>query len=154
MIKHAWTVLCRKSLIDKETNNLSINDVFERLQVNLKQEAVKNGTSFNIPIDYEIVSLLYRDTKGKKEDVNLRIDFRDPANERITKLDVSIRLKPEHLRMRYRSRIRRLSLKGGGIYTFLISIKQGDSKYKKVAELPLEVLIKKGQILKGNRQVN
>lgn len=154
MIKHAWTVLCKKSLIDKDTNNLSINDILERLQVNLKQDVVGKKSIINIPIEYEVVSFLYRDAKGKEEDVYLRIDLRDPANVRLKKIDVSIRLKPEHLRMRTRSKIKGLALKDSGIYTFRVSIKQGNERYKEVARLPLEVLIKRGKNLRANRQIN
>lgn len=143
MIKHAWTVLCRRSSIDKDSNNISISDVLERLQVNVKPELVEGKDAFTLPVEYEIVSLLYRDSKGKEEEVSLRVEFRDPEDKNLSKTDFNIIVKPEHLRMRNRSRIKGLILNETGTYTFLLSVKQGNSKYKEVARIPLEVHIAK-----------
>ena len=58
MLKHIWTVLCRRSVIDQETNNLSIHDVFEQIEVDVKVNPDKQGDvkEFNVPIEYEVIN--------------------------------------------------------------------------------------------------
>ena len=60
MINHIWTVVCTKSVIDSDTNNISLIDTIERLRINLPIGQSSNTAPINISINFEIVSLWER----------------------------------------------------------------------------------------------
>src|SRR3989338_249472 len=100
MIKHAWTVLCQKSIMDQETNNISL-DVLEQLNVkDLSFPEEAKGIIF--PIQMEIVSLWYRTQKdqGLKGKSQQRIIA--PNGEEVGKTNIEINLLNHQ---RYRSRV-------------------------------------------------
>ena len=45
MIEHIWSVLCSRSVIDSETNNVSIQDVIEHIIINA--EPTENGLALS-----------------------------------------------------------------------------------------------------------
>lgn len=58
MIHHAWTVLCARSLIDRDTNNISL-DVLEQLNVQIPPP-LQGAGGFVLPARLEVVSLWFR----------------------------------------------------------------------------------------------
>ena len=71
MINHIWSVLCQRSVIDSKSNNISLIDIFEKLEVNLSvpvSEGKNKVKKINVPVNYEIVSLWTYDKEdqGKK----------------------------------------------------------------------------------------
>lgn len=151
MIKHIWSVLCQKSLIDSETNNLTLVDVLEELSINVSLPPVNlsgSGTPtmgrIDVPIGYEIVSLWVRDSAKTKETVNLRIELIDPNGKEVSKQDHSVVMNENLLRYRTRLKIVGLGITTPGNYTFLVKIKEEDKEnYRTVAELPLDIKIVK-----------
>jgi len=58
MILHVWSILCTRSVIDSSTNNISLIDVLEQLNVNMPQSV--SGSEPVVPINYEFVSYWIR----------------------------------------------------------------------------------------------
>lgn len=144
MIKHIWTVVCSKSTIDKDTNNISLNDVLERLDVVVSKNTLEKKQSVSIPINFEIVSLFQRDKMGREESFDMKIKVKDPKDNKIRKtLSAKITFQAQFLRMRSRTRIRGFNLTVSGNYIFEVSMRNnGEKTFKKVAEIPLEVHLK------------
>lgn len=147
MIKHVWSVLCRSSVIDKETNNISLNNVFEQLGVDIKiKKTASNKTVeyINIPIEYEIVSLWLKIDKQKSLKADIKIELVDPKNKTNKTFNQIINMSSEMKRLRSRLKIAGLTLSVPGDYFFRIKIKEeGQNNYRDVAELPLEVNLRK-----------
>ncbi|MBI2611227.1 hypothetical protein HYW54_00585 [Candidatus Gottesmanbacteria bacterium] len=140
-MRHIWSILCRSSQIDKETNNLSIINVFEQLGITLDQkDHEKKIATVNIPIDYEIVSLWVKDTHGKKEKAEIILEIVDPKGK-ILKSFMQTGEMPETMRrLRTRFRIQGLGITLPGIYIFVIKIKEdGKRDFRIASEVPLEV---------------
>ena len=137
MINHAWTVICQKSIIDRETNNVSL-DVLEQLNVTIPTIPTEaKGVIFPMPI--EIVSLWYRGYKdpGIKGDGRLRIVA--PNNKDVGFANINIDLATSH---RYRTRVRlnNLSIPKGtsGYFHFIVELKS-NNKWIEITRIPLEV---------------
>src|SRR6478735_7312215 len=59
MIEHAWSVICDKSFIDRDTNLVSM-DAFEQIDIKVPGGEAASPHSFVIPCNVMIVSLWYR----------------------------------------------------------------------------------------------
>ena len=145
MIKHIWSVLCRRSVVDSQSNNVSLIDVFEQLQVGISpfdssDTSVSEGIS--IPVQYELVNFWSKTNEVVEEKGSIRIVLLDPKGKEIKRMDKDLIIPQTNRRMREINKIQGISLKGNGIYNFVVSIKQEDSDlYITVAEIPLEVKI-------------
>src|SRR3989338_6842360 len=140
-MQHIWSVLCRSSQIDVDTNNLSMNNVFEQLVVNVgrKGSEIKNGT-VNIPIEYEVVSLWVKDEKEKRVKAEIAIDIVDPHGKLLKSFKQSGEMPEAMKRLRTRFRIQGLGLTSSGIYKFIVKVKEEDKKdFRVVSDIPLEV---------------
>lgn len=144
MVKHVWSVLCRRSVIDKESNNLSIYDVFEQLNVGLK---IRQGTPqnvFNIPIDFEVVSLWVKDNKKEHYKGDFEIEVVNPSGRTAKIFGQKLEMPSEMRRLRSVVRIKGLVVDEGGDYLFKVNIKkEGEKTFETVIELPLEVNLSK-----------
>jgi len=150
MITHIWSVLCQRSLIDLETNNISIIDVFEELLVNVSQTLktkelpVSELSVMNVSIPYEIVSLWLRDRSDVNEKINIKIVLIDPKKKEIQTIDQPMELKAGSIRYRTRVKINGIAITIPGHYTVQVKIKEENKdNYRLIAELPLEVKITK-----------
>ncbi|PJE67415.1 hypothetical protein COU95_02530 [Candidatus Shapirobacteria bacterium CG10_big_fil_rev_8_21_14_0_10_40_9] len=155
MIKHIWSVLCRKTVIDDETNNISLFDVFEQLGVNASTSE-KKDIQINVPINFELVSLWVKTTGGKTLRASIEVEVIDPEAKRLKSFIQNLEFSTNIKRMRSRLRIMGLSLTTSGDYIFRVKIKEENQKeYITVAELPLEVnLNKKIKLEKENQIIN
>lgn len=143
-INHEWSILCSKSIIDKELNNLSLVNLIEQLSfdVEMKDGQVWNEKEGDIfPLEMVIVTRL---RKISEPDVTssgrVGIDLVDPDNNILSSFEQDFELGEgiENIRMRFG--IAGLKLTKSGLYHFAVSTKEeGDDKYKKVYSLPLKV---------------
>jgi len=144
MTKHIWSVLCRSSSVDKITNNISLFDVFERLEVSLavpKAKEVPKFKKINLPVDYQIVSLWTHDQK-KQDKIRIKIIFENPNGVKTNLVNKDLILPPDKKRMRDITKIRGIVLEKSGTYTFRLQAKKGKDKvFQTIVELPVEIVI-------------
>src|SRR3989344_8530142 len=86
MLKHVWSILCRKSIIDIDTNNITLSDVLERIIINVNQEEnFKDKTlNYSLPIEFEVVSLWFNDLGNKDLKVETKIEIFSPQGKLVT----------------------------------------------------------------------
>jgi len=139
MIKHAWTVICQKSIIDQETNNVSL-DVLE--QLNIKTPVVPpKAKGIFFPMQIEIVSLWYRGFEEKGIEGKGQIRIETSNGNKIGSAGISINLTKSR-RTRTRARLDGLPVpRVGSDYFYFIVEVESNSKWIEVARLPLEVNI-------------
>lgn len=145
MIKHIWSVLCQKTIIDSDTNNISLVDILEQLTANVNIKDPKNEPKeINVPINFEVVSFWLKDSAEKVVKADLEIEIIDPEGKVLKKFPQTLKFPPNIRRLRSRLRIIGLVLTVSGNYIFKVKIKDEKRKeYQDVAELPLEVNLKK-----------
>jgi len=146
MLKHIWSVLCRKSIIDSETNNISLNDVLERLDVDYqeKNESTDKPFILKIPIEYEIVSMWQRVVENADIKAEVEVVIYSPSKKLLKTFPQKLEVAKNFKRFRSRLRITGIEVNEPGNYIFQINMKEvGKKSFKKVAEIPLEVNIHK-----------
>ena len=143
MTKHIWSVLCKKTIIDTDTNSISLIDVFEQLQTKVNLPQNKN-IKLSIPLEYEVVNFWYKENTDKKEEVDVEITLIDPNNKSLKSFINTITIPDNKKRVRTRLKITGLPITISGIYRFIVKIKEKNTKnYKQVAELPIEIKIER-----------
>lgn len=114
MIKHYWTLLCQSSIINQETNNISLIEIAE--QLNIIEEKFNN----QIKIPLEIISFWIKDDKNIEEICKIEFSFVDSDENVIEKFSHDLVVPKGKDRMRFRMRVALpLSLKRG--YRYLIT---------------------------------
>ena len=135
MISHVWSVLCRTANIDDATNNISLQEVVE--QINLIGDGKK--LPGNASVDIEIVSLYSRTDLDKPAKGEARWSMESPSGKMVsTKERIEIDL-THYRRLRSRTKIRLLPIDMPGLYWFVGELRQDGDEWERVARIPLEV---------------
>ncbi|MDO8570675.1 MAG: hypothetical protein Q7R97_03775 [Candidatus Daviesbacteria bacterium] len=140
MINHIWSVLCQKSSVDQQSNNVSLFDVFEALEVGINPDTnikISDNPEFNIPVQYQVVSL-WTCTDNKKSEGQIRITLVNPEGKERILVNSDLKFLIGKKRMRSINQIQGLPVNISGDYHFIVELKQ-EEKFQKVADLPLEV---------------
>lgn len=140
MIKHIWTVLCSRSINDKESNNVSLVEVLESVQLQV-EEKTKGEPAFVVPFPFDVVTLWGRaeakkPSRGRAKDIVLSPSAKIIA-EHEYEVDLSV-----YERFRFTTKFQRFPVQESGRYQFRTQIR--DEKrdiWKDVSDVPLEVTI-------------
>lgn len=152
-IRHVWSVLSQKSSIDSETNNLSLFNITEQINISRnipvnysgqendskKQEVEANSV---FPLNMELTSLWRRaDSTGKLKDLPFvfKIDFVDPQGKLQNTFSFPANFNAFR-RLRTRINIQNVNISIPGNYLFNVSLIEG-SETQVVAEVPLEITL-------------
>ncbi len=137
MIEHNWSVLCERTVIDKDTNNMSLHNVIEQIGVGVPGGLSADKVSV-VPISLELVNLWSRSDYGQPVSGTVRVNFCSPTREVLFSQQIEINLQT-HIRTRSRLRLFPLTLKQAGLYSFEVSFLDSDN-WKVVANLPLQIV--------------
>lgn len=134
MLEHIWSVLCSRSVIDSETNNVSIQDVIE--QITIKAEPTENGF---LPFPLELITLWGRRDINKPSMGSERVAFVTPSgkNEIISEAEIDLTNVERH---RQRVRFPGLPVSESGRYYFKVEVRSGNNEWKQVSAIPLQVV--------------
>jgi hypothetical protein len=136
-MKHIWSLLCRKSVVDPDNNLLNISEALEELTVNLP--AFEKSKRVNIPMEFELTSYWIKEENDKKQYQGL-LQIYDPSNEKLGEFEFDLIFKGSFRRLRTRLKISGLVLTVSGEYKFKVMYVDG-KKNTYVAEIPLFVTI-------------
>ena len=138
-MKHIWTVLCQKSTIDVDSNQLSLFNCMEELSIVIdKTEAV--GKNLAIPIEFQLVSYFTADDTSLAHLINLRIEIMDPSGKALNVFENSHQIKQGVARFRSRANISGMPVTDSGRYFFKIFQKTDSAgEFELISELPLDV---------------
>ena len=145
MINHIWTVLCKNSSIDSETNNFNLFEVLEQVTVNLKPNSSKRVGNEQMPVvlPYHSVTLWERDEIGKEEVFDIRIEVVDPSDKVLAKFNHTVKFDRNARRLRARFTNDVLPVTSEGIYHYRVLLKDDlPDMYVVKAEVPIEVGLK------------
>lgn len=148
-MKYISAILCEKSTIDSETNNISLYNCLEKFTIGVPNNIQTNGI-INVPVNYEIISFWIDDSNNKTWKGEILIEFYDPQVNKLKefKMDLSNLGKPGN-RLRARQRISGIGVKESGYYLFKLKYRENkNNTYETMAEIPLEIVINKQKLLK------
>jgi len=142
MIKHIWSIFCRESKVEADTNNISIIDAYDSIEFDLKtSEEQDSSKPVMVPFSFEVVSLFYRDKKGEEETLDVSVSAIDPKGVKLGNFASKLEFKAEHNRMRNRVRFNQIALTSSGTYVFQIHTHTKD-KLNLEAAIPVDVKVK------------
>ncbi len=141
-MKHIWTVICRQSILDEETKNISLLNIVEKLTINVSPSAeIEDAKDLSLPINFEIVSLWQKEKKGK-ENFEVKVILTDPNGKVLNEYIKELSTPADKNRQRYILKSSGLKLTTSGNYTFKVAVKSdGNKRFKTVSVVPLEVVI-------------
>lgn len=147
MIHHVWSILCRSSSVDSESNNISIFSVIEQFKLELltdhNPETDEESELVPIPSGLQLVTLWRREPRDEPEAGRYRARFR--LEEQILEpqpkeIEIDLRSAP-----RLRSRLNMFALpldlsRTGDLetYWFDIELLKGD-EWVRQASVPLDI---------------
>jgi hypothetical protein len=144
MIEHVWSVVCGRATTDRESNNISLVDVFEQLNllgpvpgpapIAVEGEAPKQPA---VPLQFELVSLWIRQNPDEEEESVGRIRFVSPQNQDLIAHEFPVNL-VHNPRMRTQLKSSAIPLAGPGRYRFVVEIRRAGA-WDTVARIPLLV---------------
>ena len=132
MIDHVWTVVCSRAVIDRESNNVSIQNVIE--QITIQGEPLPDGW---LGIEMTAISLWARSAPDTPARGKMRLSFVSPSGVELGSFEGKINLN-EHPRSRNIFRFTKLPLKENGWHYFRVYL-QINGEWQEIGKIPLEV---------------
>lgn len=151
-VKHCWSILCKKSTLDSESNDLSLISVVDRIDCKVAQEVVEeskktNTKGFLIPVDLEVVTKFKKNLDGKAVAFDYRFRLYNPKGGQMGTFNggrLAMDEKIRNLRVRVKLPFMPIDREAGnGDYGIGIDIKDvtdTDEEYREVERIPLEVV--------------
>lgn len=138
MAEHVWSVLCDRLIIDRDSNNVSL-DVLE--QMNLEGGPPINlGEAAIVPYRMTLASLWTRDDPAVGERIRGRARILDPNHQQRVELIFDVDL-TTHRRLRSRCNLNGLPITVSGVYRFVVEAERADDEWEQVASIPLDVVL-------------
>src|SRR3989344_280522 len=140
-ITNIFSLLCRSSSIDRDTNSASILEIIEEITITSDPFVKSDGNRQNnfIPLPFELFTLWERGIVVNEETIcKVKISIINP--QKIEKEQITVPLKFESGKKRVRLRIKSpgINFSGYGTHSFRIYLEVG-GKFVTVKEIPLEI---------------
>ena len=143
-MKVIWAVLCERSVIDLETNQVSLFNIVEQVMVPAESPEVASGGTVEGRMglaSFELVTLWTRSDPDMPERGRGRLSLILPEDSpRLSPIPYEVDL-TRHIRLRHRTRMPGLPVGGEGIFRFVIEGKSDSDDWAMMFELPLEVRV-------------
>jgi len=133
-MEHLWSVICRFSMVNQESRNISLIEVLE--QVAFDGDA--GVTRLNFP--FELVSMWWRTDLDCGERARMRVLVQAPDGNVLNQdnpMEFEVDLE-QYPKLRVNARFSGLPFGGTGIYRFILQA-QTDDQWKEITVIPLEV---------------
>lgn len=140
MARHVWSLLCSRSVVDGQTNLLSIFDVVEEVQAAVVTPAGTPAPE-SVPINFNLVSLWERSIpEVPEENETCQVRIISPTGKELGRTEQVFSMIGPHSRSRVTIAIRGLPAKENGRYEVQVFERSG-ARWKKVAAIPLIVTV-------------
>jgi hypothetical protein len=138
MIRHVWTVFCSRALTDKETNNVSLIDVVERLAVEVPSDA---PPQFGINTTAVLVTLWARSqpregTRGKSRTRLLAPNGSEIWASEDQDIDLT-----KTSRLRVHAKVNVFPMQGSGWYEIEVARELVGGEWETVGRVPVELAV-------------
>jgi hypothetical protein len=140
MARHIWSVLCRRGVLDKHTNQVSLIDTLEGIEFTPASE-IEVSKWIVIPMDAALVSFVERSNYEKPEATKLRVQVIAPdgtsyKNDAITDVNLT-----EHNKSRNFTFFTAIPFlpSSCGRYKFVVSLQKENEEWVNVSEIPFDI---------------
>ncbi len=146
LAKHIWSVLCRKGIQDKETNQISLVEVIEKVVLQgdivkgARANAPEGAQRLMVPIQMQLVSWWARSDREQPEAARARLAIIDVDGKEFSNNEMPLPL-DEHASYRTIMKIPAVPIdRGAGTMWIEVSKSDGEG-WITVASIPLQVEI-------------
>lgn len=140
MIRHIWTVPCRVTITDQESNNVSLIEVLEEIVI-APTAARSDSARLRLPLLFDVVTLWARERSGEPEVGIGRMQLLSPQGRILIEQSTEIDLR-EKRRLRTFGRIIGFPAEGSGTYHFRVDYRTTEGEEWQLAGIiPLDVMI-------------
>ena len=141
MIKNIWSIISTKTVVDKDSNMISLFDCIEQFNVNIDKKDIDKNKVKKVSAKFEIVSFWKDDEIKKERHGEFAIELYDPNNKKLNKYENSFVIPKAMKRMRTIITFGGFPITTEGEYIFKIKYRKNKKeKYVQVSELPIEVI--------------
>ena len=133
-MRHVWTVICSRAVVDRESNNVTLQNVLESIKISAtpKEDGV-------LPLSMSVVSFWVRSEQHEERTGTFNLSFVSPSGKTLGEVDGDIDLSANE-RLRTIIQLQSLALPESGIYHFILRSKsKGAKRARRVAYIPLDV---------------
>jgi hypothetical protein len=144
MVKHIWSVLCRTSIIDVDTNNVTLQETYEELLIEASTEGQTIGGADHtiaLPFPFEVTSLFYRESSSEDEDFTVVTTFTSPQGKPLFTKEDQVKIRAGQKRARTRLKSMTIPLTTTGTYILKVELKQVGNKTT-YSEIPLDIKLR------------
>lgn len=142
MAKNPWTVPCARSILDRDTGQISLIAIGESLTVHATEEefsrTLEDSPNGIVPVALEVVSYWVRSSVEKPEKAVGRVEILGPDDTTCMSGEFEINL-TEHRSLRVRLNVGAFPVaKGLGMYRLETQLKGSDGEWAVTGSMPLE----------------
>lgn len=125
-IQLTWSLLCQRAIIDSQTQLLSIHDVLENLEVEVKPNKSSDADkrqNFVLPLEYYLITYWRYDAKVLKDKtIRFKVELLDPKDSVLNSVEQEFQADDPMQKTRHILRIKGLPLNESGTYKMRISL--------------------------------
>lgn len=137
-MKNAWSIICEKSVIDAQSNLLSLFNCVEEVEIKIDKTKIVKNSKLIAPINLQLISLWMINNYVKENLFIIKIELVDPEGAILSEFSNTLKSQPGNKRLRSINNIQGMPVTKSGRYYFRISRQRGD-KFDMVSELALDV---------------
>jgi hypothetical protein len=137
-MRHVWTILCSKATIDRESNNVSLSEVIERLEVLVPANTV---TPVSFAFSGDLVTLWIRSDLNQPVRGFMRVRLLAPNGDTLSEYGSEVDLEGA-ARNRHVAHMAGLVVAGSGWHEFAVAHRlTANDPWIEGSRIPLEVAV-------------
>ena len=129
-MKNVWTILCSQAITDTRSNNVSLINIIERMDVTLHESTFPEGKAINAKIPLEIMSMWEKADDDPSEGTAV-IELIDATGKKLGGVDVQLDLS-ESRRCRTQTHLDQFPITGPGRYVLRVAYREHDADEARV----------------------
>jgi len=137
-MKNVWTVVCKNSITDSDTNSLSLLETLDEIQITYKDKIETNEVKI-LPISFHVVSLWFNEDIKTDRKFDLVVEVTDPSGKLLKDFKQECIIPAGKKRLRATTKIQGFGFTGQGKYLVSTKYREDKTTYKKVAETPIDI---------------
>jgi len=137
-MKNVWSIACKNSLVDQDTNSLSLLETLDELNIKYK-DALNLKIVKTIPLSFHIVSLWFDEDLKQERKFQLLIEIIDSQNKKLKSFEQECVFPAGKKRFRVITKINGWGFRGGGVYKIKLKYKSTKKPYQLVSVIPIDL---------------
>lgn len=150
-VQLVWSVFCSSSAIDRDTNQVSLFDVIEKISGQLPDSLPEEGRVLPIPLHCQLVSLWERRTLGVPCSEETQVRLAAPSGQTVLSSKHQVDL-TQFERRRLRFNLAGFPYVGNGRYRFIIEWLPSGAEPVQVGDVPVEVQVELHHVTKPDQE--